>query len=271
MSLSESIKTWISGFSWNWIRYRMQKICCNTVISKIARTSSKVFFLDLVSNAKVVEIGTSFLGLFVFSIFLSKIVFLAIVIPNNLTSIFFLVFTNRIRVDCVESCSWGRFRVFFLVLFLSQIFLFLFFTILIRSLHAFGVVIWACSLEFLGPELVFLVFKVFYWIFLGLNLNCSSVDRTVFLLTLVITFSDIGGKLKARFDFNCNCFLNNLFSRINFLINLLYLSFNRGLKTLSKKLNKIRLFSNFVSIKFNKMNWRYSRCVAKSQVSSSWY
>lgn len=65
----------------------------------------------------------------------------------------------------------------------------------------------SCSLGLLPLELGLLVFRIFYWVLLGLDLNYSEVNWTGFLLTPMIYLPVIEGRLKDHFGHNFNCFL----------------------------------------------------------------
>lgn len=118
------------------------------------------------------------------------------------------------------------------------------------SFRTSGIVVLAYALEFLGDELRLLIPRIFYWVSLDQVLNCNGVDRTAFLLTLVIYFSGLGDRLKGRLCLDFNWFLNNLFTGIKLLPLLLHRSFNQGFDTFLKKSNKVSLFCSLISIKF---------------------
>lgn len=113
--------------------------------------------------------------------------FLAIIVVDNLTGSLFFILSNGICVSCIDSCNWGRFWVFALVLLLSQIFLLPFFTSFFGDIYAFGIVGWVYSLE-LSIGLILVILRVLYLTPFGLHLNYCGVGRTVFLLTSMIHF-----------------------------------------------------------------------------------
>lgn len=110
------------------------------MILGVPKISSISFFLGSVSNAKVAEINTSFLGFFGFDTFLEEMIFLAKVIADNLTDVLCLVPSNGIRVGCIHPRSWDRIRVLYFVLSIPQVFLLPFLTTLFRDFYAFKVV-----------------------------------------------------------------------------------------------------------------------------------
>lgn len=143
-----------------------------------------------------------------------------------MTSVFFLIPTNRVGVSCIDLHGCGNLQVFSFILLFSRIFPLLFFTILFRDFCVSVVIVWACSLAILGFRLRFLILRIFYSIFLSLDIKCSCVDRIIFLLVPMVHFSDIKGRLEARVGLDFNCFLNNFFLSINFSPFLLHLGLN---------------------------------------------
>lgn len=75
------------------------------MIFKISKTSSIVFFLDLVPDTEVAETNTSFLTLFGFNIVLGKIAFFATIVVDHLIGVLCLSLTSRVQVDHIDSCS----------------------------------------------------------------------------------------------------------------------------------------------------------------------
>lgn len=123
---------------------------------------------------------------FRFHTILREIAFFTIVIANYLTGVLFLIPSSTIQVCHVDLYDRGRFRVLFFILHLSQVFLLLFLITPFKGFHASGVVVSACSIEFLALEFRPLDLRVFYWVLLRLQMNCGGVDRTISLLKLVV-------------------------------------------------------------------------------------
>lgn len=104
-----------------------------------------------------------------------------------------------------------------------------------------------------------------------MKLSCNSMEKKVLLVTMIIYFLNIKSWLEIPFSLSFNCFLNNIFSDIKFLLSLLHLPWIKSLRSFLKNQITLNSFKTLLASNCTRIDWKYSSCKVQFWASSSWY
>lgn len=140
-----------------------------------------------------------------------NITFLVTVLSDNLIRVLSFALTSEVWFGYVNSTDWGRVWIRLLIKFFTKISLFFFFFNLLKEFFTSRIFVWDWTLGFLNLRLEFMVIRVLHWVCLVMNLSYSCMNWTVFLMTIIVCFSNKKNMLETKFSLGFNSFLNNLF------------------------------------------------------------